>query len=320
MEKIRKAYVHIGMPKTGTTAIQDAMACSRSCLRSVGLIYPGDENDHVLLVPAFHQFGSEHYYFKSKMETPESLNQRVVNFLNEIADIAKTTDGELLFSSEYLYNLNTEAFERMDHFFADQGFEMIVVCCLRHPVDAATSETQQNVKQGAARLADMFASPSWLSSKNTLQSAIGAIGRDRIVAFDYTSAKDIGVERFLLNLIGYGHAASLINSTRSNESLSMAAVYLCDAHNEISVHYPEITHKRGYVFSIGGEKFRLPEAVEGIIRSKSSEEVAWLEENFGISVKEQIKSNSNKNDVFSRSAARDIVKIILQLNQEDFKI
>ena len=313
MEKIRKAYVHIGMPKTGTTAIQDAMARSRSCLRSVGLTYPGDENDHVLLVPAFHQFGSEHFYFKSKMEAPESINQRVMNFLNEIADIAKTTDGELLFSSEYLYNLNTKAFQRMDHFFADHGLEMIVVCALRHPVDSATSETQQNVKQGGRRLGDMFENPRWLSGKNTLQSALGAIGRDRIIVFDYTSAKDIGVERILLNLIGYGHAANLIKSTRSNESLSMAAVYLCDAHNELSVHYPEIRHKRGYVFSIGGEKFRLPEVVESIIRSKCTEEVDWIEDNFGISLKEQVRSSRNDNDVFSHSASRDIVKLILQL-------
>ena len=317
MRKIRRAYVHIGMPKTGTTAIQDAMARSRDGLRSVGLIYPGDENDHVLLVPAFHQYGTEHFYFESKMETPESLNQRVINFLNEIADIAKSTVGELLFSSEYLYNLNTDAFQRMDHFFADQGLEMIVVCALRHPVDSATSETQQNVKQGARRLGDMFENPNWLSSKNTLQSALDAIGKDRIVVFDYNLAKDMGVERFLFNLIGYGHAVNLIKSTRSNESLSMAAVYLCDAHNELSVHYPEITHDRGYVFSIGGEKFRLPEVVESVIRSRCTEEVEWIHENFGIVLKEQIKSSPSTNDVLSLSAARDIVKIILQLNQKD---
>lgn len=218
--------MHIGMPKTGTTAIQHTMSSFRSALRSIGLIYPGNEVDHVLLIPAFHQQGLEHFYFKILGETPDIFMPRVAKLLNEISEIGESADGDLLFSSEYLYSLNADALRRMDKFFANQGLGMIVLCTLRHPVDSATSHTQQDVKQGDGRLVDMYKKPRWLSSKDTLQPVLEAIGKDRIVVFDVASTQDFGLERFLLQSIDHGQAADLINPIRSNESLSMAAVYL----------------------------------------------------------------------------------------------
>ena len=91
MKVLRKAYVHLGMPKTGTTAVQTALSQSKDKLAAVGLIYPGQEIDHVLLVPEFHQEGQSHYYYNRRGELPEQYLPRVQELLNEITDCAKKT-------------------------------------------------------------------------------------------------------------------------------------------------------------------------------------------------------------------------------------
>ncbi len=315
MKSTRKAFVHIGMPKTGSSAVQAAMAEARDQLAAIGLLYPGNETDHVLLVPAFHQDGADHFYFNFRGETPEQYIPRTERLLDEIkVSSAQQPSADILISSEYLHDLNKESLQRLDRFFSDYGLEMVAVCFVRHPVDAAQSQTQQNVKQGAGRLADLHARPMWHSARDTLQAPLEVLGKDRLIVLDYASARQVGTERFLLSAIGYEHAASLIKPAQINESLSMAAVYLCDAHNELSAIHPEITHKRGYLFSIGGSKYRLPKDAVDVVRREGSDELRWLSDNFGIELQESHCTKLANEDVLTLSAALDIVRHILGLH------
>ena len=44
----RKVFIHVGLPKTGTTFLQRSLAQARGALRQQGLLYPGKRNDHFL--------------------------------------------------------------------------------------------------------------------------------------------------------------------------------------------------------------------------------------------------------------------------------
>src|SRR4051794_26074710 len=47
--------VHIGMHKTGTTAMQTLFAANRDRLRELGVLYPGQRPDHHLVARSFTQ-------------------------------------------------------------------------------------------------------------------------------------------------------------------------------------------------------------------------------------------------------------------------
>jgi hypothetical protein len=313
MKVSRKAFVHVGMPKTGTTAVQTALSQSRAQLATVGLIYPGQEIDHVLLVPEFHQAGSSHYYYNQRGELPEQYLPRVQALLDDITGCAKENCSDIIVSSEYLHNLNHSALTCLDRFFADLELEMVVVCVVRHPVDAATSGIQQSVKQGGDKLVELYKNPTWHSARETLKTSIDALGRRRVIAIDFGESQQMGVERFLLQSIGYQKAVNIIETARINEGLSMAAVHLCDAHNELAKAQPLIMHERGYIFSIGGARFQLPAHVADKVRSESQEEVTWLRENFGLVLREPQFSQAPYEDVISSAAAMDLVRLILKL-------
>lgn len=50
-----------------------------------------------------------------------------------------------------------------------------------------------------------------------------------------------------------------------------------------------------------------------MVRAQCADELAWVEENFGISLKERIHLRDRANDVLSFSAAMDVVREIFRL-------
>ena len=305
-----KAYLHIGMPKTGTTAIQLALSKARKTLESNGLIYPGTEVDHTILLALFHQTGAKHFFFGRRGISPDDADSRARELMLAILHDPSGIDSDFLISTEYMHDADERCLRALDDDLAKGGIELNVVCYVRHPFSMAASSIQQNVKMGQALLADQMRSPSWHSQSKALGKSLNVLGRDRIIVRRFEDALKLGTERDILQAIGYRGQLDQIAPVKANESLSMAGVMLADAHNRLARTGQFVDANRNYYFEIGGPKFTLPLRSIEAIRTRAEVEVAWLNQTFGILLAEPEVEKPGAGR-FTEEVATDIVKLIL---------
>jgi hypothetical protein len=81
-----KTILHIGMPKTGTTALQDCLRASRADLAAAGILYPENPpgcrfNNHRMLVMGFLPFDALPRHMVSHREyTPQNYREKYQEF------------------------------------------------------------------------------------------------------------------------------------------------------------------------------------------------------------------------------------------------
>lgn len=129
--------VHIGMHKTGTTAIQTLLAARRAELKAYGIAYPGPRGDHHVQARALTQLpvgpgGID------KAPPPEVWA--------ELAATVAADRGRVVLSSEFFSGAREEKPARL---VGDLGADRVhVVVGVRHPAASAVSSWQQGLKEG----------------------------------------------------------------------------------------------------------------------------------------------------------------------------
>lgn len=132
--------VHIGLPKTGTTAIQGALAAARPRLAVQGVVYPGEERNHFSGAAALVdlQVGAE--WGSSQ---PYTSNDRWDALMATLATTRRPSDRTVI-SAECLIVATTAQIERV---VADLGPARVVVTV--RPLERALPATwQQQLRRG----------------------------------------------------------------------------------------------------------------------------------------------------------------------------
>lgn len=307
---MRKAFVHVGMPKTGTTAIQKALSKARNPLRCAGLLYPGDAVDHAFLISKFHPAGSQHFYFQNQGISSKAADRVFQTKFDRLKREIAENDGDVLLSTEYLFNMRGKNLRELMMSLSEIGLDLHLVCYVRHPISQATSGIQQNVKMGHGDLTEMLNYPIWHSFVTPLKPAIKILGSDRVIVQSFDSAKNIGAERHILKSIGHANTMDLVERVETNVSLSGAAVVLANAHNRLLKKNPGFPSTKSYLFKIGGPRFSLPLDTIYKIRDRAQTELDWLEKHFSLKLPEP-ESRSFEYQSLSVEAAEDIVRFIV---------
>lgn len=150
-------YLHIGLPKTGTTALQnfltdntDALAHSGICFPDFGLRYPHiswRRNAHFLIVSHVDEFGNK---------DPKQPCEEYEDTLNQIADLAGQYD-RILLSDEAIwqnYKKRPAFWPSLKEDFQKRGLALKVIVYLRRQDSLIESLYRQRVK--ASCLTDRF--------------------------------------------------------------------------------------------------------------------------------------------------------------------
>jgi hypothetical protein len=281
---LKQVYLHVGMPKTGTTAIQKAMSGARAELRANGVLYPGEMVDHALLVPEFHRFGPGHFHFRNRGIAAHDAKLQSGYFWARICEEIEEFEGSVLLSSEYLYNMGASGLGRLDRALRQLGFDLTVVCYVRHPVSLAISSAQQNIKRGTSTLAEMIEHPRWHSVIEALEPPLRVLGRERMIVRSHAETLEQGAERDILRAIGYRGQLKAIPRRLANPALSREAVLLIDAYHAMVREKSLPANALAGLLKVEGDRFSLPrQAVDRILR-ESALEMEWLEQQFGISL------------------------------------
>jgi hypothetical protein len=175
--------LHIGLHKTGTTAVQSMFAAARNDLAAVGVSYPGKDPSHHAAALAL--IGSPDG-FRGTQEATDAVWQNLAR--DAAADPART-----VISSEFLSRADADTIRR---FVAEFGLERTyVVVGVRHLASVALSAWQQSLKAGRTNTLTQWLKHNFVRDENgrlagryweaqnparTVQKWVDVVGPDRV--------------------------------------------------------------------------------------------------------------------------------------------
>ncbi len=162
-----KAYLHIGAPKTGTSALQAALARHQDDLATrAGILYPVSETG-IEKRAARGAFTSGNATLLGAFLNPGQARQvptrdEVEDWLRRCAEIADGRD--LLLSSESMAGARPAEARELLSLLRGLGYRPVIVFYVRHLLDFAVSEYLQLLKAGFPRAAKVGRVPDGLGS------------------------------------------------------------------------------------------------------------------------------------------------------------
>ena len=231
-----KALVHIGMGKTGTTAIQKTLAASRAHLARHGVLYPkaaaplSPSNHQILVwdVLASMQLPRDLVSAFATGAEIEAAHRRFIERTR--AQIRKTSPRCLALSAESLFRpAEPERIERLGAAFGplDDGIE--IAAYVRRPSDRFASSLQQ-----ALKYSHRIRRPMAAATRKTLEAYAAAFGTDRVrvrlFAREALVGGDVVTDFVASFLAGFGiDPAALDVPAQKNETLSAESVAISRA-------------------------------------------------------------------------------------------
>lgn len=296
MSSDRKIILHIGLPKTGTSTIQNVFHANRDfLLQQESILYPSlAPSLNVPLGTIFKDAPGEHIVNKMASLTSEEITMRQKNYRSSLdSEISSGGWDILLLSAEGLSNMSASEMTKLREWGETYATNWTVLLCTRHAVDWARSVVQQLLKQGHTlqQLYENIPTPDY---RRKISHAISVFGQENVRIYDFESAakSDEGIVGAFAEQIGLTAASSEFLASRAvnvNESISLEAVQILDSLNRQRPLFVDGVRAPGragrelpYLRRIEGQKFDVPDSVKEEVRLRSRKDIAWLNETFGL--------------------------------------
>ncbi len=143
-ERLRRAFVHIGLPKTGTTYLQHALWTNKEALAAAGVLLPGRHRRRHLLASL------------DVREDPKLARRPgdVSAPWQDLVDESRAWPGDVVISHEFFGAASAEQVARAVDSL--DGFEVHVVVTARSMTDLGLSRWQEWVKSGGKLGVDAY--------------------------------------------------------------------------------------------------------------------------------------------------------------------
>jgi hypothetical protein len=138
---LERVYLHIGPPKTGSTALQDALFHSVDLLRDASVYVPFQNNMTCILQPVR----------EGRIQSNDTQEfERLLDVLenNGRSKHLDQTFEKVVLSCEFLSGLNAGALEEIKSLLHGEGREVFPIMYLRNPVSLYKSRVQELLKKG----------------------------------------------------------------------------------------------------------------------------------------------------------------------------
>lgn len=259
-------YLHIGVPKTGTTSIQRVLAENRDRLLSHGVnFFPGRENQgwlfSSLLAGEPHKAAAN---VRRHIDTPQKAARVNEDFDRQLTDwLEQNQSPKILISAEALSRLTEEQIDRLKQKLAPYAAGYRVIVYVRDPYDYMNSASLQGLKGGIVRTPGMRISlPEY---RRHLGPHIRAFGRENIDMRVFNSGSFLDgdlISDFMAALELPPDFAVSCEAVRLNESLSHeAAIILTETNRAFPgrvnglANRERVSNFHGYLTRIKGQKF-----------------------------------------------------------------
>lgn len=293
-DRMAELFLHIGLPKTGTTTIQQTFFENRKALsENFGIYYPGFAPNHgtnfySIFCERPHKYGVN---VAKGRATPEEVREfNSAKFEKIRRHLKKNTCRKLVISGERLSALHADGIARLRKFLGEFSEKQRVIVYVREPVGLATSLTQQLLKTSNT-LESLMADPPTTHYRKSIERFISEFGRANvdIRIFDEAIQQPHGLMGDFMAALGESpELAGKIEEKRSNASMSMEAALILSAvqHNrEFLPGKPlNIGFARKFVqllMDIPGSRFMLPAKLAEVCRKRAADDIRWLEKQLG---------------------------------------
>ena len=297
---VKQLFVHIGMSKAGSTAIQTAFADGRQNLIRHGVHYLSLMQNHSRLF---------HYVLDTECRMRRDFNLPHIEGLVDpspdelrsamIAELRDTPASICVLSGEGLFDLHTKDVEKLAACLRPTFDQIKIVAYVREPITWATSRAQQYIKKRTTTLAKLYDPVAVAASQSKivpnyrdLEGYVSVFGLENVLvrALDRSTLVGGDLLRDFCSVIGRPEAADALVSRRSNRALSAEAVLLMDAYNQLMVERGAAkkrkpTTMRRHLEDLPGTPFALPRALLEEVAKATASDLAWLEETFGVALK-----------------------------------
>ena len=249
-----RVWIHIGLPKTGTSAVQSSFADARATLREAGLLYPetGEVGGgHARLAwPFLSPTRKERADVKEKLDEAEA--ERLWDTLAD--EVSSAGAADTLLSSEYFSEIEPHVLAGLAHRFSG-GVRVLVY--LRSQDELIESGYNQEVKAGLT--STEFRMPSRPVPSYDYATLLGkwseAFGRDNITVRLYDAAiAASGAERDVAAAIGLEPTTLERSTFVANPSLHPALVELQRRLNALGEPRSALVPQLQSVVAASGER------------------------------------------------------------------
>ncbi len=140
----QRVYVHVGVPKSGTTFVQASLSDNRKALREAGILYPGGQER--MFLAAVDVRDTHKAWGRSRAEVDGSWDS--------LCRKARDHDGVTVISHELLGAASTRQVVKALSML--KGVEVHVVVTARDPARQAVADWQEGIKHGRRLTFDEF--------------------------------------------------------------------------------------------------------------------------------------------------------------------
>lgn len=297
-KKKEKLFLHIGLPKTGTTSIQGALKENEGRLASYGLAYP--KTFQASHMRHFHAYAS---YPQQRPRTQAALGEEIADqerfvrsFKQQVARaVSSSTALRMVYSNELLGNLHTRGIGRLQELFSEFFDAVEVVLYLRRQDTLELSAYLQAFKGGYEHR-EKFAEPFVTrrqSNRQVIERWASAFGMEsiRVRIYERQRFPEGDVVRDFLQYLGISDSSDFeVPRAEKNSTYGLrqiAAARLLNPHfnrtskvktNAQRLHDPDV---RDFILSLKSKRKYAP-AREAAMRFYAShqQDNEWVRSRF----------------------------------------
>jgi hypothetical protein len=280
-----KVFLHIGLPKTGTTYLQKALWLNKKVLAEAGLLLPGRHQRRHLLASLDIL---EH-------DTLEERLGDVGSPWDDLVQESREWPGDVLITHEFFASASPPQIRRAVDSFP--GRQVHVIVTARAMVDLGISRWQESIRNGGRKPIDRYP-PSqgydpavwgWASFDlaDVLDRWGSVLPHDRIHVLPMTPEGDDPTELFrrVLAVVGRPGLTVEMPTQRANASLGIVETELLRRVNPLLKSFKSPADRgnwiRGYlaspqIMATSGEKFRPSPETEAELTARGDRALAML--------------------------------------------
>lgn len=312
MSNGRKIILHTGMPKTGTSTIQNVFYEKKGfLLEQEGILYPSlAPNLTTALRTIFRDLSDQPIANKMAGLTVEEEAEHRKKYLDALEEEISSREWDvLLLSGEGMSVMLEPELAKLREWGGKYASDWTVLVCVRHPVAYTRSMIQQLMKSGDT-LRQAYENLPTPNFRERLSRAVSVFGRKNVHVFDFDAAAGneggvVGTFAEKAGLTAQTRDFLASQAMRYNDSLSLEAVHILDSLNRqrpMFVGNGRASRRAGpgrelpYLKRIRGRKFDVPESVKEDIRLQSRDDVAYLNDTFGLDLYEDVLDSTPRSE------------------------
>jgi len=269
---VKRIILHIGLPKTGTSSIQQSLYENQALLTSYRMSYPVFEGiNHADINMCFVPDRLQEYYniVNDRIETSsiEHHKSEYAAFLKR--EISKKRPKTVIISTESLFKKFDITFIEYLKAITNRNVELTVLCYVRDPVDWIKSASQQMIKYPKVTTNEDFRELVGERGIKSFEWWVSTVGADHINVFSLETARQHsgGLISHFYQQLGVENIDGLIEPRWENETISLEAACLIQYINKkvplyvgtcFNTEQGRAQNDTNMLFDIGQIKFERP--------------------------------------------------------------